>query len=511
MYKHTNNNQTSFLNFNQPIGLHMNPKNRWIILADLIPWNVFEEKYAGLFPSSTGNVAKPLRMALGSLIIQKRYSFSDEELVAQIQENAYYQYFIGLSGYQEEAPFESSSLVHFRKRLSFEIITEANEYLINPPQKDNEQDKNDLTPSIDSLPDTSADTSVDASADTLSEQTETDKVTNKGTMMIDATCAPSYVKYPQDFALLNDAREKSEEFLDRFCSDYGLKKPRMYRFEARKNYLNLAKSKKRSTKKIRKTIRKQLAYVKRDLGYLEDFMTQGFALKASEIMLLLTIYILYDQQEYMYKNKTHQMANRIISISQPYIRPIVRGKVKSPVEFGAKLDISIVDGGFARIEKISFDPYNESICLKDAIKRYYERNGYYPERVLADKIYRTRENISYCKEKGIRLSGPKLGRPSLDAATDKKTEYKDNVDRIEVERAFSLAKRIYGLGSIRTKLLETSLTSIALSIFTMNLFRASSRLFLAFFTIISISYKLLLKVLKTNQNEPKYSYYFQNI
>jgi len=152
MYKHTNNNQTSFLNFNQPIGLHMNPKNRWIILADLIPWNVFEEKYAGLFPSSTGNVAKPLRMALGSLIIQKRYAFSDEELIAQIQETPYYQYFIGLSGYQEEAPFESSSLVHFRKRLSFEIITEANEYLINPPQKDNEQDKNDLTPSIDSLP-----------------------------------------------------------------------------------------------------------------------------------------------------------------------------------------------------------------------------------------------------------------------------------------------------------------------------------------------------------------------
>ncbi len=87
MYKPADKTQTSFLDFNQPMGLHMNPDNRWIQMADKVPWDLFEVKYAGLFPSGTGNVAKPLRMALGALIIQNRFQFPDRELVEQITEN----------------------------------------------------------------------------------------------------------------------------------------------------------------------------------------------------------------------------------------------------------------------------------------------------------------------------------------------------------------------------------------------------------------------------------------
>lgn len=161
----------------------------------------------------------------------------------------------------------------------------------------------------------------------------------------------------------------------------------MYRYEARKNYLGLAKSKKRSRKKIRKVIRKQLGYVKRDLGYLESFMSKGYALLSKEIKLILTLYKLYEQQEYMYKNNTHSVENRIVSIHQPYLRPIVRGKAKAPVEFGAKLDLSIVDSGLARIEKISFEAYNESTCLIEAVERYFSRNRYYPETCTCNLSY----------------------------------------------------------------------------------------------------------------------------
>jgi Transposase domain (DUF772). len=131
MYRPLDKLQHSFFDFNQPLGMHMNPKNRWIRFADRIPWDVFEEKYAELFPSSTGNVAKPLHMALGSLIIQKKLLFSDRELVEQITENPYLQYFIGLPGYQEEPPFDASTLTLFRKRLTHEIIMEANEYILD--------------------------------------------------------------------------------------------------------------------------------------------------------------------------------------------------------------------------------------------------------------------------------------------------------------------------------------------------------------------------------------------
>lgn len=109
----------------------MNLENRWIRLADSIPWDELERKYADMFPNDTGNVAKPLRMAPGSLIIQKKFQFSDWEFVEQITENPYLQYFIGLLGYQDEPPFDPSALVLFRKRLDVDAIMDANAYMFD--------------------------------------------------------------------------------------------------------------------------------------------------------------------------------------------------------------------------------------------------------------------------------------------------------------------------------------------------------------------------------------------
>jgi hypothetical protein len=236
MYIQPDKSQQCFLDFNQPLGLKMNPSNRWITLADRIPWDMFEEKYAQLFPSDTGNVAKPLQMALGSLIIQVKYGYADRELVDQLTENPYYQYFIGLKGYQEMAPFDASLLVTFRKRITAEMLMEANEYLLAAATSDDDDkdynDKDDDSGSgANELPDS---------------KNHTEEPENTGTLIIDATCAPSNIRYPQDFSLLNEAREKLEAIIDRICKDYLLPKPRTYREVARKNYLALAKTKKRS-------------------------------------------------------------------------------------------------------------------------------------------------------------------------------------------------------------------------------------------------------------------------
>ena len=116
-------------------------------------------------------------------------------------------------------------------------------------------------------------------------------------------------------------------------------------------------------------------------------MADGYAPKNGEISLLLTIFKLYEQQKYMYDNRVHSVENRIVSIMQPWIRPIVRGKLNSAVEFGAKLDISIDSDGYARIEKISFDAYNESASLKEAVERFKERTGHY---IIRDVYWQTR-------------------------------------------------------------------------------------------------------------------------
>ena len=298
-------------------------------------------------------------------------------------------------------------------------------------------------------------------------------------MILDATCAPQNIKYPQDIELLNETREKLEDMLCRISDEYGFYRPRMYKEKAHKDYLALAKCRKRGAKKIRKAIKKQLQYIRRDLGYMENLIeNNNIILSASDAELLDILKKVYEQQLYMYENKTHIVEDRIVSISQPYIRPIVRGKAKSPVEFGAKLDLSVDEDGMCRIEKLSFDAYNESAVLKTAIANYKQRTGHYPERVLVDQIYRNRENITFCSSLGIRLSGKRLGRPkkNADSKAEKKVAYQDNTDRIEVERKFSLAKRKFGLGLLLTKRKDTTKASIVLSIIAMNIDRLAALL-----------------------------------
>jgi IS5 family transposase len=339
-------------------------------------------------------------------------------------------------------------MVYFRKRLTPEILGEINELIIQKAKGQREEDH----------------------PDDNDDPGKPQPPQNSGTMIVDATCAPSNIKYPQDTELLNEARENTEGMIDELHDSKEGRRPRTYRKVAHKNYLKFARSRKRTGKQIRKSVRQQLGYLKHNLGVIDCFLASGKALSGKSEKRLKTIRTLYEQQKTMYDNKNHSVKDRIVSLSQPYLRPIVRGKAKAPVEFCPKLDISVANG-FVRLEKQSFDPYNEAICLQEEIERYKFREGRYPERVLADKIYRNRENLRYCAERGIRLSGPALGRPGKDAAADKKLEYADICDRVEVERRFRLAKRKCGLGLIMTKLQITTEHVVAMSVLLLNLRR----------------------------------------
>ncbi|AJH77273.1 transposase DDE domain protein [Heyndrickxia coagulans DSM 1 = ATCC 7050] len=301
---------------------------------------------------------------------------------------------------------------------------------------------------------------------------------------MDATCAPADIAYPTDLGLLNEAREKLEHIIDVLHEPHKgkLRKPRTYRKRARKDYLSVAKQRKAGARKIRKAVGKQLGYVKRDLEIIKNLVSQSSLslLSKDEYRQLLVIHELYRQQAEMYKKKTHRVDHRIVSISQPHVRPIVRGKAKANVEFGSKVAISVVDG-YALIEHLDWENYNEGTTLKESVENYYNRFGFYPEAILADKIYRNRNNLAYCKSLGIRLSGPRLGRPSR--TEDKTLEgvaRQDASERNAVEGKFGEGKRKYGLGLIRARLQETSETVVALQFLILNLERKLRVLFLKF-------------------------------
>ena len=208
----------------------------------------------------------------------------------------------------------------------------------------------------------------DGGEDAESKENEKSEADNKGTLILDATCAPQNISYPQDINLLNEARENLESIIDDICYTYNFYKPRMYRKNARKDYLNLAKCKKRTKKKIRKAIKQQLQYIRRDLGYIDMFvLANGVVLTEKQAKRLTVIKELYEQQKYMYDNNVHSVKDRIVSISQPYIRPIVRGKAKAPVEFGAKLDMSIDErSGCAHLGNREIPQANRTLSRKGA-------------------------------------------------------------------------------------------------------------------------------------------------
>lgn len=214
--------------------------------------------------------------------------------------------------------------------------------------------------------------------------------------------------------LLNDAREKSEELLDIVYGVSTFKtKPRNYREKARKEYLKTAQKKRKTHKEIRSAVRKQLGYLHRNLRSIErilDTLNQ-IPFNKHQYKYWLVIQELYVQQKFMFDTKKKSVEHRIVSIHQPYVRPIVRGKTNAKVELSAKINMALVDG-FSFLDDMSWEAYNEGTRLKDCVEKYRQRFGHYPQNVLADKIYCTRENRRYLKEKNINLKANPLGRPS---------------------------------------------------------------------------------------------------
>ena len=460
MYKAEKAQQLTFDGFNQSCGMKLNPKDEWVILADMIDWKSVEVAYSAHFKSKRGRPAVSARQALGALIIQSRNRLSDRNLVKEIARNVSYQYFIGLQAFQPECPFKHGVIPALRKRIDKDFLVKVNEIFLKSAKATN--------------------------AHANEKREKPTAAGNLGTMILDATCSPSNIRYPQDFSLLNEAREKLDKMIDLMHDPHcGEHRPRTYRRTLRAQYLAMAKSKKRTAKQMRSMVRVMLCAVKRNMDFVDKLLASGGLLEKRQMELLDTIRKLYAQQKEMFDEKKHRVADRIVSITQPFVRPIVRGKIKAPVEFGAKYDVSIDERGHARLECAQFDPYNEGTILKDVVERYKERTGHYPKRVLVDQVYRTKENRAYCEERGIEISGRKSGRPPVDAKQRRKIEKtarQNDKDRIEVERFFSVDKRCCGAGLIMTKLSNTTLTSIALSVLVSNLFGVQlPPLFLVYF------------------------------
>jgi len=444
MTSYISQHQTKIEEFQTPVEFKLTPKNRWVKLAALVPWDTLASIYHNKLDRTMGRKSVDARVVIGTLIIKHKLNFTDEETLQIISENPYMQFFLGLDVFHPDPLFSPSLFVEIRKRLGEESFDEFNKAVIRvafPPK-----------------------------------ESQTNEQKNKGKLQIDATVADQYIKYPNDLDLVNKAREEGEKLIDYLYKILQpAVKPRTYRKVARQRYLSVAKKKKKTTIEIRKAIRYLLNALNRNLKniskMLDEFEPGNFPLNKKQQKTLMVLHTLYEQQKEMYDQKKNTVAHRIVSISQPHVRPIVRGKMgKKGVEFGAKIGLSLMDG-FARVNTLSWEAYNESNDLQRQAEAYKAIFGYYPELIQADKIYATNQNRKWCKQNNIRLTAKPKGKPIEKTYREKKKEKQEFNERNHIEGKFGQAKQGYRLNEVKAKLKETSESWIGVIIFVLNVIK----------------------------------------
>lgn len=364
---------------------HLPKANRWVKMGDALPWAEYEKVYnKRLKNDNVGASNIPGRVVIAALIIKHKLNLSDEETILTIQENPYMQYMCGLTEYTDKPIFDPSLFVTIRKRITIEDI---NALTLELARKTRE---------AQAKKDDGGNDAGDGGQPTATQDSD---------LKADATCADAEMRFPTDIDLVEDGSKYIDRLADKVAGIKSVRKPQMERGRIRKQYLTVIKRKHKGAKRISNALDRMLPLLYRDILTLLNLIgvdQQTYkGLNRTEKRTLQAVIDMYHQQEQMHRDGTHTCENRIVSIHQPHVRPIVRGKAKAKVEFGAKIGVSLVSG-YSFIDHHSWDAYNESSDLDIHLTKFEERFGSLPERFFGDKIYLNRMNRATLKEKKSR-------------------------------------------------------------------------------------------------------------
>ena len=186
MRRYTPQNQLSFESFKTPFERKLDPANKWVRLAKEIPWDDCATIYLRSLDEKVGRPCLDARLAVGSLLIKHLKGLSDRDVVEELSENVYLQYFVGFSSFNPDPAFDASLFVSLRKRMGVTEFDEMNDLIISKALGLKHKEKGE----------------------------EEDKPKNKGKLKLDATVTDQMIVYPTDLGLLNRSREELERLID---------------------------------------------------------------------------------------------------------------------------------------------------------------------------------------------------------------------------------------------------------------------------------------------------------
>lgn len=445
--------------------------NRWVKLARLIPWERFEQEYLKtLRNDQAGAGNKSPRVEIGAVIIKHVENLSDEKTIQAIQENPFMQFFLGLDGFTFKPVFDPSLFVTIRKRLGIDFfnaltlaIQEEEERL---KAQAGRKDGDGGEPGGDGRGANAGDKRL--------------------RVKMDATCCPAEMKYPTDIGLLEDGSRLIERLMARLWAKAGSDVPKrpLWRKQSRAAFLQCVKRKFKGRKLKENTRSTQILCLEHDIEIFLDSVGKyrgdlRKAFRRCDIKAALAAMEMLRQQKAMFAEGTNRCVDRIVSIFQPHVRPIVRGKLSAKTEFGAKIGVAVVNG-YSYVDRVSWDAYNECEDLRLHVRKFEERFGGRPEEVFVDKIYLSRQNREWLKENSIACHCAPLGRapknPNPEALEKRKIA---SAERNEVECSFGTGKRVYRADDIRAKLPDTAESWIGACFFAKNLMKFLRELFVS--------------------------------
>lgn len=428
-----------------PFGGKLKENNRWLKLSDLMPWEELEEVYGQYFSKRMGRPAKDSRLIIGLLIVKHMKNVSDGAVVEEFMESPYIQAFCGFEGFvTEEAVIDPSLLSHNRKRLGKEFFEKFEREILSIL----------ITKRL---------------------------IRAKGEML-DATVIPANIEYPTDVKLVNRCREWCVKVIHEIRGM--CKKPknvRTYAHKARKLYLNFSRKRRRAKRFIRKVHRQMLQFTRRNLKQIQGlFKRHAKKLTVTQRRFIREririVEMILFQQWQMWKKKSHQVKDRIVSLHLPQVRPIIRGKDGKEVEFGPKTCLSWVDG-YCFLDYFSFGAYHEAEHVGMSLRKYKDRFGRLPETMTGDGIFGTRWNRKLLKRLGILNAFKPLGKPPT--ANQKQRAWMKKKQRLRnghMEGIIGHAKNHFGLDKIRYRTQDGELIWTMLALMGMNLSTALKRI-----------------------------------
>ncbi|MEE3193102.1 MAG: IS5 family transposase [Candidatus Poribacteria bacterium] len=425
-----------------PYSGQIDTNNRWIKLAELVPWDEMDGIYRKHFDEGKQSVIKDCRLILGLILGQMLLELSDRDIVEYFHENPYFQYFCGQDTFVAKI---TSSVIHpsllskRRKRLGKAYVQKFEQEILRV-------------------------------------------LKNKGLikgkkLILDATVFPANITYPNDVKLLNTVREYLCKTILNVKNSFDPKgRIRTYRRIARKAYLNFQKTKKKSKQLIRRTRKQMIQYVNRNIKQLEVVLEEVTRLKQWQVDQIRShISVakqILEQQVHMATTRGRHVSNRIVSFHWPQIRPMVRGKDGKAVEFGPKAHVALVDG-FAFLDHAQYDAFHEGIQLKDCLLKHNDRFGRHPEILLADQLYANRDNRKLLEELSILHAFKRMGRPPAESPNEKqerRRSFKKNQGRRNhIEATFGHLKNHFNLAKIKWTIPDGALMQIQLGLIAFNL------------------------------------------